>query len=154
MSAVVTPFLIAHIGLLRDSYRHWTGASLLPPSLDPLAAVRALDEVPFAVVSHGTQPDPIFNYGNRLALSLFEMDWNEFTRLPSRLSAEAADQAERRQLLAQVSAQGYSDDYCGIRIAKTGRRFLIRAATIWNLVDGDGGYHGQAAVIRAWEDLA
>lgn len=49
------------------------------------------------------------------------MDWNEFTRLPWRLSAEAVNQAERRQLLAQVSAQGYSDDYRGIRISKTGR---------------------------------
>jgi hypothetical protein len=53
--------------------------------------------------------------------------------------------------LAQVSTQGYSDHYSGIRISKTGRRFMIRAATVWNLIDGEGYYRGQAAIIREWQ---
>ena len=148
-----SPALIEHVALLRGSYRHWTGKDLLPPGISEVDAVRALDDAPFAVVSHGTQTDPIFNYGNRLALRLFEMEWNEFTALPSRLSAEPVNRDERQRLLAQVSAQGYSDNYAGVRIAKNGRRFEIGEATVWNLIDGEGRYRGQAALIRSWRAL-
>lgn len=153
MSNFDSPELIEHVALLRGSYRRWTGKDLLAPELDAVDAVRALDDAPFAVVSHGTQTDPIFNYGNRLALRLFEMEWHELIALPSRLSAEPVDRDERQRLLAQVGAQGYSDNYGGVRVSKTGRRFEIGAATVWNLVDGEGRYRGQAALIRQWRAL-
>ena len=153
MPDFTSPALIEHVALLRGSYRHWTGKDLLPPELNSVDAVRALDDARFAVVSHGTQADPIFNYGNRLALRLFEMEWEEFTALPSRLSAEAVDRDERQRLLAQVEARGYSDNYGGVRISKTGRRFEIGAATVWNLIDGEGRNRGQAALIRQWRAL-
>jgi len=153
MPAPDSPFLIKHVALLRRSYRRWTGADLLAQELAPADAVHALDDAPFAVVSHGTQPDPVFNYGNRLALRLFEMEWEEFTALPSRLSAEPVDQEARQRLLAQVAALGYSDNYSGIRISKTGRRFMIRDATVWNLIDDQDRYRGQAAIIREWRAL-
>lgn len=146
-------FLIRHITILSTSYLHWTGKPLLAPDIGPRQAVEALDCAPFAVVSHDTRADPIFNYANQCALELFEMDWTEFTTLPSRLSAETANQAERAGLLQRVSQQGYSDDYTGVRIAKSGRRFMIRNATIWNLLDEDGQHYGQAALIRDWEHL-
>lgn len=149
-----SPFMLQHTALLRDSYRHWTGRDLLAPGLGPAEAVTVLYEAPYAVVSHGTQPDPVFTYGNRQALRLFEMPWGEFTALPSRLSAEPVDQHERDRLLAGVSVRGYADNYSGVRIASTGRRFVIDDATVWNLIDGEGRYHGQAAVIRMWRALS
>ncbi len=150
----VSPWLSQHVTLLCESYQHWTGQCLLPPEISPAAAVAALHAAPFALVSHGVQPDPVFNYGNQLALDLFEMTWDEFTTLPSRLSAEVGQQDARRQLLAEVSARGYSDNYAGVRIAKSGRRFMIRDATVWNLSDTAGVYRGQAAIVRAWQTLA
>ena len=81
------------------------------------------------------------------------MNRAEFTALPSRLSAETINQAERARLLDRVTRHGYIDDYSGIRIAKSGRRFMIRNATIWNLLDADGQHYGQAALIRTWDDL-
>lgn len=152
-NANATPFLIRHVEILRSSYRHWTGRRLLDAHITPADAVAALHAAPFAVVSHGTQSEPIFNYGNQRALQLFEMRWDEFTALPSRLSAEAPNQAERASLLAAVSEQGYIDNYAGIRIAKSGRRFMIQEATIWNLLTPAGEYYGQAALIRRWEAL-
>jgi hypothetical protein len=146
-------FLIRHVGILRASFQHWTGKSLLDENLDSASAVTALAEAPFAVVSHGTETEPIFNYANKLALQLFEMSWEEFTALPSRLSAEAPNQAERARLLQAVTRQGYIDDYSGIRIAKSGKRFMIREATIWNLLTETGQHYGQAALIRHWERL-
>ena len=48
-------------------------------------------------------------------------------------------------MLARVTQHGYVDDYAGVRIAKDGTRFMIRNATVWNLMDQGGGYCGQAA---------
>ena len=61
---------------------------MLPASGDTCADAKALFEAPFAVLAHGTQPDPIFFYGNATALRLWEMSFEAFTRLPSRMSAE------------------------------------------------------------------
>ena len=146
-------FLIRHVEILRASFRHWTGKPLLEENLDSASAVIALADAPFAVVSHGTEAEPVFNYANKLALQLFEMSWDEFTLLPSRCSAEAPNQAERARLLQAVTRQGYIDDYTGIRIAISGRRFMIRDATIWNLLTDTGRHYGQAALIRHWEML-
>ncbi|MDQ3267633.1 MAG: MEKHLA domain-containing protein, partial [Pseudomonadota bacterium] len=97
--------------------------------------------------------DPIFNYGNQRALDIFEMSWEEFTVLPSRLSAEKINQKERVKLLDAVSSHGYINNYSGTRISKFGRRFIIRDATVWNLITPDGQFYGQAALIRNWEYL-
>jgi hypothetical protein len=53
------------------------------------------------------------------------------------------------KLLEKVSQQGYVNGYSGLRIAKSGRRFIITDTTVWNLLDEAGGYHGQAAVFIA-----
>jgi hypothetical protein len=105
------------------------------------------------VLSHGTQADPTFNYGNKTALELFEMDWDSFTSLPSRLSAEPLVQEERDRLLARVRQYGYIDDYTGVRISSSGKRFMIRNATVWNLLDEIGQPYGQAALLKEWQAL-
>lgn len=142
-------FLAVHVRLLRESYHRRTGHDLIDPGLDDISAARALFEAPFAVVSHGTEADPIFNYGNRKALELFEMNWVAFTHLPSRLSAEPLNREERERLLRRVTEHGFIDDYAGVRISANGQRFMIENATVWNL-DDDGGYRGQAAMFRDW----
>ena len=139
--------------ILSNSYHHWTGSPLLGSAVDGEEAVTALNQVPYAVVSHGTEADPIFNYANQTALQLFEMTWTDFTSLPSRLSAEPMVQEERDRLLLRVSTQGYIDDYSGVRISNTGRRFLIRNATVWNLLDEMGQPYGQAALLREWQRI-
>lgn len=139
------------VELLVTSYRRLTGRELpLAPAENRAAALWL---APAAIVAHGTQADPVFCYGNRLALELFEMDFAQFTRLPSRLSAEPLLRAERARLLERVSRGGFIDDYSGIRIAASGRRFRIERATVWNLVDAAGRHHGQAAVFAHWTSL-
>jgi hypothetical protein len=136
----------ARIPLIAGSFRHLTGRSLLdvmPEDSRELA--QALWLAPRAIVAHGTGADPGFFSGNRLALQLFEMSFAEFTQLPSRLSAEAPVREERARLLAQVAQQGFVDNYAGMRIAKSGRRFMIENGTVWNLVDEAGINRGQAA---------
>jgi hypothetical protein len=144
-------FLTAHARQLIESYRRWTGRDLVDPGLSPVEQARALYEAPFVTASHGTEADPIFNYGNRAALALFETSWADFTSMPSRLSAEPAVREERAQLFARVNRNGFIDDYSGIRISTSGRRFRIRRATVWNVVDARGLPRGQAVVFRDWE---
>ena len=109
--------------------------------------INQLFNAPFALLSHGLEDDPIFNFGNQAALSLFEYNWDTFTQLPSRLSAKPIDQVERQRLLDAVSQHGYIDNYAGIRIAASGREFLIENAVVWNVIDKNGSYCSQAAVI-------
>jgi hypothetical protein len=75
------------------------------------------------------------------------------TRTPSRLTAEAPDREERARLLEIVTRRGFIDDYSGIRVSKTGRRFRISRATVWNLLTEDGRPCGQAARFDKWEFL-
>jgi len=147
------PQVIPHVQLLVRSLKHWTGRELVPESSDPVKASRVLFEASFVLVSHGTQPDPVLNYGNQSALRLWEMSWDELTHTPSRLTAEAPNREERARLLEAVTRQGFIDDYSGVRISKTGRRFRIARATVWNLVTEEGAPFGQAAMFDRWEDL-
>lgn len=138
---------------LLDSYARWRGQELLPRAGDPLADSRALFEAPFVVVAHGTEADPILNYANRAALSLWETDLRTLLRTPSRLTAEPVHREERARLLERTRTDGYVDDYRGIRISLTGSRFLIERATVWNIVAPDGQPAGQAATFREWQPL-
>ena len=105
-------------------------------------------EAPFCVLAHDTKADPIFIYANGAAQIRFEYDWDEITRLPSRLSAEAPNQIERQRLLDSVTRTGFISNYRGLRIAKSGRRFWIENATVWQLIDETGTLHGQAAMFK------
>ncbi|MDQ0062768.1 MEKHLA domain-containing protein [Paenibacillus harenae] len=49
-----------------------------------------------------------------------------------------------------VTAYGYVDDYTSIRISSTGRRFYIKQATVWNVIDEAGVYRGQAATFTEY----
>lgn len=146
-------YLAPHAALLIASYKRATGKDLVQKETTDAASARALFEAPYGVVSHSTDADPIFNYGNRTALKVFELDWDTFTQLPSRESAAPMNRAEREQLLNEVNRQGFMDDYRGERISAKGRRFYIEKATIWNLIDASGNYRGQAAVFYKWPDL-
>lgn len=139
-----------HVHCLLRSYHHWLGKDLIEPGKDPVAA---LDSAPFPVLSHGTEVDPILNYGNKAALQLWEMEWEEFTRTPSRLTAEAPNREERARLLSEVAEKGFIENYSGIRISKSGRRFRVSGGTVWNLLDDNGLPAGQAATFESWVEI-
>jgi len=138
------------LALIADSYARLLGQPLVD-SQDDLA--EALWQAPRVIVAHGTEADPVFFYGNRLALHTFDMDFASFTRLPSRYSAEPLAREERARLLERVSRDGFIDDYAGVRISASGKRFRIERAVVWNLVDRAGGHHGQAATFSHWQPL-
>lgn len=128
--------------LLTRSFERLLGRPLVPDGVDPLWLYR---DAPFVVLAHDRQSDPCFVYANVAAQRLFGYGWDEFVGLPSRLSAEAPDRAERAALLSAVRDAGFSTGYRGMRVAKSGRRFMIERATIWQLTDEVGEPRGQAA---------
>ena len=146
-------YLGAHAELLISSYHRCTGKDLVNQKQSSEDIYRTLFEAPYSVVSHNTEDDPIFNYGNLTALSVFEMAWLEFTNLASRKSAEPVNRRERKRLLARVTKHGFIDDYRGVRVSSTGKRFMIEDATVWNIVDRGGLYCGQAAVFHRWSEM-
>jgi hypothetical protein len=146
--------IVAHTQTLLDSFRARLGRELIARSGDPADESRRLFDAPFVVVSHGTQVDPILNYGNRAALELWETDFARLTAMPSRLTAEAPEREERARLLERTARDGYADDYRGVRISTSGRRFVIERAIVWNLADAAGRPLGQAATFADWKFLA
>ena len=140
---------------LLDSYQHWTGKILLNVDGSPLERAQQLFEAPFILLAHDTQPQPVFTYGNQQALNLWELSWDELTTMPSSQSAEPESmiQEDRDRLLAQVTSQGFVDNHSGIRISSSGKRFRINNVTIWNLMNQQAEYCGQAAVFSQYQFL-
>lgn len=134
--------------LIADSFARLAGRSLVEPSSE-----QAMWEAPHAIVAHGTEAEPLFFYGNRVALELFAMTAAEFIGLPSHRSAEPALRESRARMLAGLAQGGIVEGYSGVRIAGDGRRFAITGAVVWNLVDANGERHGQAATFAEWRFL-
>ncbi|GJE76942.1 MEKHLA domain-containing protein [Methylorubrum suomiense] len=133
----------AFFALLADSHRRLVGRPLVSDATADAAWLYAV--APFAVLAHDTSADPLFVYANRAAQAAFGYDWQDIIGMPSRLSAEAPERAERQRLLDAVARDGFVADYRGVRIAQSGRRFPITDGVVWQLVDAAGRIHGQAA---------
>ena len=144
------PAIMEWSQLLLTSFTHWTGRELLERVGDPGYQAHALFQSPFVVVSHGMDADPLLNYGNHVALELWELTWEQLVKTPSRLTAESVNRAEREWMLEQARTRGYLEPYRGVRISSTGRRFLVENALIWNVVDAAGQRVGQAATFSQW----
>jgi hypothetical protein len=137
------------VDALLRSYRAAVSEPLVPVHVapaDPLAWL--YEQADFALLAHDTQPDPCFVYANLEAQRCFERTWDELIGMPSRLSAEAPERAERAAMLAAVAERGFSCDYRGLRVAKSGRRFWIEQGIIWNVRSASGALLGQAALFR------
>ena len=143
-----------HIALLEASYRRWTGKGLGAGVVGQgTTKSESIYRAPYVLLSHGTESDPLFNYANLSGQRLFEMTWAEFMVTPSRYSAEPMVREERLKLFDRVATHGFIDDYRGVRVSKSGRRFYIDRATVWTVLDEAENLAGQAALFSEWEFL-
>lgn len=145
--------IIVHSQRLFDSFKHWTGETLIDANESPEDIAQALFNADFVLVSAGTEDNPIFNYGNRTALDLWEMSWEQFIQTPSSHSVHPEEVIQRQQTLDRVKTQGYTKNLRGFRQSRTGKQFLISDVTVWNVIDENGQYCGQAATYETWEFL-
>lgn len=140
--------------MLCDSFARLLGRPLLPDlPHDNRALALALYHATPVIVSHGIEADPVFWFANRTAQRLWELDWQRFTRMPSRQSVAADEHEDREELLRRARERGYISDYRGVRISASGRRFRIEDVVLWNLTDDAGRRVGQAATFSTWAYL-
>ena len=148
-----SPWVVEWTQHLLDSYARLVEEELVLREGKSIEQAERLFTSPFVVASHGLEDDPILNYGNQAALDLWEMEWKQFTQTPSRLTAEPVNREERARMLEQARTQGYISDYKGIRISRSGKRFLVEQATVWTIKKPDGTPIGQAATFSHWTFL-
>jgi hypothetical protein len=123
--------------------------------LSPCQAAQELFAAATIVLAHdgadpADDPGPRLVYANRAALRLWRRPWADMVGMPSRLTAEPAERAERGRLLVQAQRHRAITNYSGIRIDSAGRRFRISGARIWNVPDSSTSQGGQAAAFDHW----
>ena len=149
----LSPDIVLHSKRILVSYERVTGLQLFDAEYSDEYRSYLLYHAPYVVVSHDIQQDPVFNYANLTAQQLWNLSWQEFTALPSRLSAEAERAEDRQRLLDEAAKKGYIDNYEGIRISSDGKRFKIEKVLLWNLPDETDKKIGQVALFRNWTNL-
>lgn len=144
-------FYTQHTKLIVESFENLT-QTVFPIYHQPNSSTpQDLFNSDYCILSHGLGPSPIFNFASQKALDLFEITWEELLKLPSSRSAEALEKIQRQKLLDEVTQNGFISNYKGIRISSSGKRFWIKKAIVWNLIDKDKKTQGQAALFNEWE---
>lgn len=146
-------YLKDYIYLITDSLRKLANIEIVDFSLSIEEQAKQAFNSDYVLLAHNASNEPVFNYANQTALKLFEMSWEEFTNMSSKYSAESDERGKREKFLADVAEKGYSKNYSGIRISKTGRRFEIKNVILWNVYDLENNRIGQAAVFDEYEYL-
>ncbi len=152
------PDLIEYIDQAAFSYHQYINKPLIE---NPTNLINELYDSSFIFAAHkyktrllGESADePRFVFGNAKALELWELDWDNFIGMPSRLTAEPEEQGLREALFKEVREKGYINNYSGIRISSTGKRFQINSAIVWNVLDSSAKTIGQAVKFSDYKYL-
>ena len=158
--------IITHVQLLDSSLRSLTGQGVwermmqeedlstpektVLSDLDPTMRYEQIcSNDHYVLISHGTEADPIYNFGNKAALDAFHRSWHDLIILPSAKSVvlRSEDEVLRNELFRKVANDGYVQAASGIRVRDDGRFIKLVDAVVWNCYDqaNDGRYIGQAA---------
>ncbi|MEN9597450.1 MAG: hypothetical protein RL236_1884 [Pseudomonadota bacterium] len=70
-------FLAGHVALMANSFEQLFGRTIADVTGNE-SMVKKFYHAPFALLSHNTKAETIFNYANAKALELFELSWEEF----------------------------------------------------------------------------
>jgi hypothetical protein len=137
------------IRLSSESLKRFTGKGLLE-ILDGVSTIQQVhDNERYAVLSHGNQTDPIYNYFNKGAFLTFQWPESDIYSLPSRHSApDGLLRNDRQQMMQTVVEQNVLVIPSAIRQTKAGEFFKLTNVTFWNVYsdDDDGVRLGQTAV--------
>lgn len=137
-----------------DTWIRWSSDSLKKAhglSLLELMDVENIQDVHthkrYAVLSHGTQEDPVFCYSNVAAREAFQYTEDELYQLPSRYSAPGGGERNSRQsIMDDVSNNNIWIIPSGIRQRKDKSLFEFRDVILWNVYNDRGIRLGQTAV--------
>ena len=140
----------AFFALLTGAMRGWWDRRLFRTARTPTWLYR---EAPFIVLAHGTDHDPNFIYANKAAQACFGYSWRSSSACRRGSRRSRPIKPSGRSSLDQVAQNGFFAGYSGVRVAKSGRRFPSRTASVWELIGGNGVRHGQAATFGDWRNV-
>lgn len=101
----------------------------------------------FGILSHGIQKDPIYNYGNRASVGLFEQESLEaLCQTPSRYSTVPSLMDDRGRLIQQIEKVGHGTIVDAVRTSANGKLFVMKTIWVWNVYHDDGRRIGLAAL--------
>lgn len=100
----------------------------------------------FGILSHGIQEDPIYNYGNRASLELFEKTLEDLCQTPSRYSTVAPLMDDRERLIQQIEEVGHGTILDAVRTSTNGKLFVMKTICVWNVYHDNGRRIGLAAL--------
>ena len=104
----------------------------------------------FAVLSHGNQSDPIYNYVNAAGFRVFRWPEDVYYQLPSRKSApEGAARNERARVIDNTVAGDITYIGEAVRVRYPNATVTLRDAILWNVYDDDGCRAGQTVLFDA-----
>ena len=71
-------YLVEHVTLMDDSLQRLTGKNFTDFGLNRNNLAKNVYHAPFVIVSHNTDPDPIFNYANLTAhnFGMLRLEWH------------------------------------------------------------------------------
>ncbi|TVU59214.1 MEKHLA domain-containing protein [Vibrio atlanticus] len=144
---------VKQVKIISHNYNRIFGKQLYRENNSDLEIFYEVWNSHFAIVSHGTEINPLFNFANKKALEIFELNYLDFIGLPSIQTADALAAEDRIMLLNDVNRHGFVKNYSGIRVSAKGKKFQICDAVIFNLFDFEYNYHGQAAIIPSVKDI-
>ena len=93
----------------------------------------------FGILSHGTQQDPIYNYGNKASLLLFDETLENLCQTPSRYSTVESLMQDREQLIQQIADVGYGTITNALRTTTRGKLFVMETIWIWHVHHPNNG---------------
>lgn len=141
---MMTEDLYHQLVLIEQNYQRYTG-KLLPVPAGIISRQEWLhQQVPYGLLAHNNNSDPVFIYANNHACQSFGYSIKQLLGMPSRFSAAATDRTDRQQLLNTVSQQGIAA-YSGPRINSQGQTFMLYDGYVWQLYN-NGQLYGQAAL--------
>jgi len=135
------------IRLSSESLKKLTGKNLFDRMEDVETYAHVHENERYAVLSHGTQDDPIYKYFNKGAFLTFRWPEDEVYKLPSRYSApDGAVRSDRAVMMQTVVDQDVREIPVAIRNTKFGEQFQLKDAILWNVYDDSGRRVGQTAL--------
>jgi len=145
--------ILTHVKLVDASLRSLTGQGVtermgLDNLTSPPDIYRSIyNNNRYILITHGTEENPIFNFGNQAALSAFYRSWESLTAMASAQSVvlRSIDEEMRIELMRKVTTENYVEGASGIRIRGDGTFIKLIDAVVWNCFNEDGTVIGQAA---------
>ena len=130
--------LSRHVSILDKSLNDLTSRGLYERmGIDPLEGYQAIcQNEKFVLISHNTEDDPIYNFGNVACLRAFVRSWEELCITPSRESVvvRSVDEKLRNELMSKVTSDGFVEGATGIRVTGDGKFIRLIDAVVSNII--------------------